>query len=64
MSQPMIVWCVIVGALFFAFAFNAVWHFCKERRMGKKGKRHFIGMVKEREIFYCPGDMLDDEDDL
>ncbi|MGN1263758.1 MAG: hypothetical protein ACI4TW_06950 [Prevotella sp.] len=64
MSHSMIVWCVIVGVLFFAFVLNAVWKFYDECRPFNKSGHHLLEMGEEREMFYCPGDMMDEEDDL
>lgn len=62
MSQPMIVWCVIAGVLLLAFVLRAVEHrYATLRSVGRKPRR-FIEMGKDRDMFFIPGD-VDEEDD-
>ena len=62
MSQPMIVWCAIVGVLLFAFVFRTVERYFGERHH-KAGNRphHVIEIGKESEMFYVPRDKEDDD---
>ena len=61
MSQPMIVWCIIAGVLLCAFVFRAIeWYYIKYRHNGHK-PIHFLEMGQEKDIFYVPVDMEDDE---
>lgn len=61
MDKPMIVWCAIAGVLLSALVFRAIeWYYTKCRHSGHKPRRMFeIG--KERELFYIPGDIEDDD---
>lgn len=61
MSQPMIVWCGVVGVLLSAFVFRAVERYYTGcRRKGGK-PHHLIEIGKESEIFYVPGDAGEDD---
>ena len=63
MDKPIVVWCVIAGVLLFAFVFKAVRNHQEEYcRKGRKRKPLF-GLAKERELFFIPGDVDDDEFD-
>lgn len=56
MSQPMIVWCTIVGVLLCAFVSNAVRKLREKCRPTGKGGRRL-----PREVSYCPWDVMEDE---
>lgn len=62
MSQPMIVWCVIAGALLLTFVLRAVGHRYASVRQVDRKPRRFIEMGKDRDMFFIPGD-VDEEDD-
>lgn len=61
MNQPMIVWCVIAGVLLFAFLFRAIERYHAECRRDDRKSNHLLEMGSEREIFYIPGDIEDDD---
>lgn len=64
MSEPMIVWCVIAGVLLLAFVIRDIEKSLNgRRRHSAHGAHHLFGMGKEREMFYIPGD-VDDEDEF
>ena len=64
MSEPMIVWCVIAGVLLLVFVIRDIEKSLNgRRRHGAHGVHHLFGMGKEREMFYIPGD-VDDEDEF
>ena len=64
MSQPMIVWCAIVGALLFAFLLRTAGKYYSERHhKANYHHSHVIEIGKEREMFYVPGDAEDDNSD-
>lgn len=56
----MIVWCMIAGVLLFAFVFRAVAVYCHCHHNGRK-RAHVFDIGSEKEIFYVPGDVEDDE---
>lgn len=61
MNQPIIVWCVIAGVLLFAFVFRAIERYYTECRHNNSKNIHLFEIAKEKEIFYVPGDVEDDE---
>lgn len=63
MNHPMIVWCIIVGVLLCAFIFRAIERYFTECRNRDHKPRHLLEIGKEKEIFYIPGD-VDEEDDF
>lgn len=64
MSQPMIVWCAIVGVLLLAFVFRSAERYLTGRHF-KAGVQHHhvLEIGKESEMFYVPGDPKDDDSD-
>lgn len=63
MSHPTTVWCIIAGVLLCAFLFRAIERYCfKCHRHGNRHV-HIIELGKDKNIFYIPGD-IDDEDDF
>ena len=61
MDKPIIVWCVIAGVLLFAFVFREIErHYTECRHKGHKPRRLFE-LGREKDMFYIPGD-VDDED--
>lgn len=61
MNQSMIVWCAIAGVLLCAFVFRAIEQYYAECRRNGRKPMHLLEIGKEREIFYIPGDVEDDE---
>lgn len=61
MNQSMIVWCGIAGVLLFAFIFRAAEKYYTECRNNEHDSKHFFEMGSEREMFYLPGDIEDDD---
>ncbi len=57
MTQTEILWCAVTGAA-------VLWVTVHARHHGKSG-RHIplLGMGRERDIFFIPGDNDDDDDD-
>lgn len=64
MNHPMIVWCVIAGLLLCAFLFRTAQSYCSECRRRDRKSRHILEMGKDKDIFYLPGDVDDDFEDL
>lgn len=62
MNHPMFIWCVIAGVLLCAFLFRAVERYHSEGCYRDRKPRHFLEIGKDKDIFYLPGDM-DEEDD-
>ena len=62
MSEPMIVWAIIIAVLVLAFVFRSIEKF---RKMTKR-KNHIIECGTEKEMFFCPGDkrIWDEFDDM
>ena len=57
----MITWCVIAGVLSIAFIIRAIeWYYTECHYTGRK-PWHIIEIGKERDMFFVPGD-LDDND--
>lgn len=63
MSQQMIIWCIIVGVLLFAFALRAFERLYLKCHNDRKKAHHIFELGNEREMFYCPGDVTDDDFD-
>ena len=61
MTHPMIVWCIIAAVLLCAFLFRAVERYHSEYRRRDHSPRHILEIGKDKDIFYLPGDI--DEDD-
>lgn len=61
MSQPMIVWCIIAGVLLFAFVFRAIEKYYTECRRDHHERIHLVELGEEKEMFYIPGDIEDDD---
>ncbi len=57
----MIVWCVIMGVLLFAFVFRAIERYHVGCHPEDRKPRHLLEMGKEKEMFYVPGDLDDDD---
>lgn len=59
----MIVWCVIVGVLLFAFVFRALeWYYTECRQSGRRTRR-LLEVGRESDMFYIPGDAIDEDED-
>lgn len=62
MNHPMIVWCIIAGVLLCAFLFRAVERYCSECRHRDHKPRHILEIGRDKDIFYLPGDIDEDDD--
>lgn len=62
MNHPIIVWCVIAGVLFCAFIFRAVEQYHSKCRQQDRKPRHILEIGKDKDIFYLPGDIDEDDD--
>lgn len=62
MSQPMIIWCTIVGVLLVAFIFRAVERYYTEGHHNGGKPKHLIEIGKDKDIFFIPGDINEDDD--
>lgn len=62
MNHPIIVWCVIVGMLSCALLFRAVERYNSECRHRDHKTRHILEIGKDKDIFYLPGDVDEDDD--
>lgn len=62
MNHPMIVWCVIAGVLLCAFLFRAIDRFYTECHHRDHKPRHLFEIGKEKDIFFIPGDIDEDDD--
>lgn len=63
MNYPMIVWFALAGVLLCAFLFRAIERYCNICRHRDNKPRHFLEIGKEKDMFYIPGD-IDEEDDF
>lgn len=63
MTQPMIMWCMIAGVLLCAFVLRAVDRYHAGNHSDDRRPHRFVEMGRERDIFYIPGDMDDDDSD-
>lgn len=68
MTHPEIVWCAIAGVLLCAFVLRFAVRFISDFRQGcfrhcHSGKR-ILEIGRETEMFYLPGDVDDDSDDM
>jgi len=52
---------MIAGVLLCAFVFRAIEQYYAECRRNGRKPMHLLEIGKEREIFYIPGDVEDDE---
>ena len=60
MTQTEILWCVVTGAAVLLVTVHAMVH---ALRRGKSGHMPLLGMGRERDIFFIPGDEDDDDED-
>lgn len=59
MTTPVIVWTIVIAVMIIAFAVRAI----EKLRMSPKHlkqRHHIIEIGEESEMFYCPGDRIDD----
>lgn len=66
MNQPMIIWCIIVGVLLFAFVLRAIERLNSCQPDNSKPHHRLFETAREREMFYIPGDIIpgnEEEDD-
>lgn len=63
MGQPVIIWSIIAGVLLCAFIFRAIERYRTDFHGRGCKPRHLFEIGKEKDIFYIPGD-IDDEDDF
>lgn len=63
MNHPIIVWCVIVSVLLCALLFRAVERHNSECSHRDHKPRHIFEIGKDKDIFYLPGD-IDENDDF
>lgn len=61
MNQPMIVWSMIAGVLLLTFVFRAIGRFNAECRHNAHKPKHLFETGSEREMFFIPGDIEDDD---
>lgn len=65
MNFPAIVWCIVAGMLLCAFIFRAIERYFTKSQHSGHDHRHLFEIGKEKDIFFIPGDIDDDEfDDL
>lgn len=63
MSHPTTVWCIIAGVLLCSFLFKAFKRYYLKYSRHENSHLHIIEVGKDKNIFYIPGD-IDDEDDF
>lgn len=69
MDQPTTIWCAIMGILFLTFSIHAIEKMRELHRQPNRvhhhifNRHHLIELGKERDIFFIPGDVKDDEND-
>lgn len=61
MNHSMIAWCVIAGVLLCAFIFRAIEWYCAGSRNRDDKPRHMFEIGKEKDIFYIPGDINEED---
>ena len=61
MTQLMYFWYITVGIVLLTFLVNFIVYLLSHRR--NHAHKSLIGIYRERDIFYVPGDKLNDEDD-
>lgn len=62
MIHPMIAWCMIVGVLLCAFIVRAIEQYFAECHKSQRKSRHILEIGKERDMFYIPGDINEEDD--
>ena len=62
MNHPIIVWYVIVGVLLCALLFRALERYKSECSHRDHKPRHIFEIGKDKDIFYLPGDVDEDDD--
>lgn len=61
MNQPMIVWYVITGGLLSLLVTRTIIQHYTSRHRGNRKPRRIFEIGDEREMFYIPGDIADDD---
>lgn len=61
MTQTEILWCAVTGAAVLWVAVHALVHALHHSKSGRRIP--LLGMGRERDIFFIPGDNDDDDDD-
>lgn len=58
----MIVWCAIAGVLLLTFLFRAVSRRYSDCRSHGRNTRRLLAIGREKDMFYVPGDIGDDDE--
>lgn len=61
MAHLMYFWYITVGIVLLAFFLKFIRYLLSHK--GSHACHHMIGLSRERDIFYVPGDRINDEDD-
>lgn len=61
MAHLMYFWYITVGIVLLTFLVNFIAYLLSHKR--NRTQKSLIGIYRERDIFYVPGDKLNDEDD-
>lgn len=60
MTHLMYFWYITVGIVLLTFLVNFIHYLLSHKRSHKHN--HLIGLSRERDIFYIPGDKLEDDE--
>lgn len=63
MQNTMFIWFFVAGILLAVFILHSIRCRLKVRHHTWHNHTHFLGMAKDREIFFIPGDSDDDDDE-
>lgn len=62
MLNPIFIWYTAAGAVLIVVLFNLVGYVLSSRGKAHRRTHHILGLAKERDLFYIPGDSGIDED--
>lgn len=63
MNHSVTVWCIIAAVLLCAFLFRAVERHFVENAARRGNARHILEIGRERDMFYIPGDVSEDDEE-
>ena len=62
MLNPIFIWYAAAGAVLIVVLFNLVGYVLSSRGKAHRRTHHILGLAKERDLFYIPGDNGIDDD--
>lgn len=61
MTHPMYFWYITVGIVLLVFLMNFI-HYMLSHKSGHTNHHHLLGLSRDRDIFYVPGDKFEEDE--